>query len=176
MPGCRDRWRRCRPSVRRRAGRRRCHARRASARRWPPTSADDRHVRAQVGLELSSARTRSAVMNTFGLRGREDVAEFLAAVEVHDRHRRRRRGTPTPRTSPPLPSSSAAGTRRRRRVRTPRARSPAASRRASSSTSREGARVRPDGGVHAEAGVGVGLQPVGEEITERLGVHHPSSS
>ncbi len=98
MPGLPDRRRWCRPAVRRRAGRRNgAHAPRASA-IVGPDQADDRHVRAQVGLKLHPPELLGGDEHLRPGRAEMMWLEFLAAVEVHDRHDRPRRGTPTPRT------------------------------------------------------------------------------
>ena len=50
-----------------------------------PTRADDRHVRAQIGLKRHPAELLGGDEHLRPGRG-QDVADLLAAVEVHDRH------------------------------------------------------------------------------------------
>ena len=72
--------RRCRPSARRRADRRRCS--RASSRPDQPTIGTSAHRSGWYFIRPNSLGGDEHLRP----RGGQDVAEFLAAVEVHDRH------------------------------------------------------------------------------------------
>ncbi len=110
----------------------------------------------------------SAVMNDLRPGGGEDVGQFLAAVEVHDRHDHRAEERRRPERHGGLHPVRQLDAPPRRPV---RRRARAGLRPAGGPASRRRANVpaiRPDGRVHPEAGVGVGRQSVGDQIAERL--------
>ena len=81
-----------------------------------PDQTHDRDVRAQVRLVVHPAEFLGGDEH-LRPRGGDDVAQFLAAVEVHDRHHDRTEERRRPERRRPPPPSSAAGSPPRRRAR-----------------------------------------------------------
>ena len=141
----------------------------------PPDQPDDRDVRAEVGLKLHApelfCRDEDARLGRA-----EDVSRVPCARRSARSARSPRRGTPTPRTPRRPPSSSAVASATTSPGPTPRARSPAASRRASSSTSRK----VPANGRTAECTTkpasGLACSPRAMRSPRVSCVHHPSST
>ena len=129
--------------------------------------ADDRHVRTQVRLELHPPELPGGDEHLRPCGG-QYVAQFLAPVEVHDRHHHRtdeRRRPERRRGFHPvgqLNRHHIAGTDT---TLTQTGGQPAGSQLDVGEGAREGA----DGGVHPETSMRIGAQPAGQQLTEGVG-------
>ena len=128
--------------------------------------ADDRHVRAQVGLERHPAEFGGGDEDLRPGR-RHDVAEFPATVEVHDRHGHRAKECRGPERRGglhPVRQLDGHDIARADAARPQTRRQPAGL----DLDVGEGAGERPHRGMHMEGRSRVGRQPAGHQIPERL--------